>query len=94
MRAFDRELDELEEWIVYFALIFLFSSILLGLGRFLGPLVIFPVLAQILSFIAAIVAVLLWILRRFGSPLYARLRNPEKSQIQTIMSEKTPPADK
>ena len=94
MRVFDRELDELEEWIVYLALIFLISSIiLLAFGPFLGLLVVLPILARSLSLIAAVVAVLLWLLRRAGSPLYARLRNPEKNRINTILSEKTPPAD-
>jgi len=94
MRVFDRDLNELEGWIVCFALIFLISSIiLLAFGPFLGPLVFLPAMTRSLSLIAASVALLLWLLHRLGSPLYARLRNPEKNRVQTIMSEKTPPLD-
>jgi hypothetical protein len=94
LRAFDRELDELEEWIVCFALTFLVSSIiLLAFGRFLGLLAVLPATAQGLSLIAGAIAVLLWLVRRVGSPLYSRLRGPEKNRIQTVMSEKAPSAD-
>jgi|SRR5215469_9872789 len=94
MRVFDRDLNELEGWIVCFALIFLISSIiLLAFGPFLGPLVFLPAMTRSLSLIAASVALLLWLLHRLGSPLYACLRNPEKDRVQTIMSEKTPPLD-
>ena len=90
MRVFDRDFDELEEWIVCFALIFLISSIiLLAFGPFLGPLAFLPAMARSLSLIAASVAVLLWLLRRLGSSLCARPRNPEKNRIQ--ICEKTPP---
>jgi hypothetical protein len=92
MRVFDRDFDELEEWIVCFALIFLISSIIfLAFGPFLGAFVFLPAVVRSLSLTAASVAVLLWLLRRLGSSLCARLRNPEKNRIQTIMCEKTPP---
>lgn len=92
MRVFDRDLDELEQWIVCFALIFLISSIIfLAFGPFLGSLVFLPAMAQRLSLMAASVALILWLLRRLSSPLYTRIRNFEKNRVQTIMCEKTPP---
>jgi hypothetical protein len=84
LKAFDRELDELEETIVYLALVFLVSSILNNfVGRFIGIVSFFASLACSLSLLAGFVAILLWVLRRFGSPLYSRLRKPELSRLQS-----------
>lgn len=88
MKAFDRELDHLEETIVYLALVFLGSTILI---EFLRPMIGFfsiPIgLVGSLSFLAAIVAILLWVLRRLGSPLYARLRGPEENRLQGFLMD-------
>lgn len=89
MEAFGRELDELEEVIVYLALVFLVSSAVAFL--FAGPIVFLAGLASSLSLLAGIVALGLWVLRRVGSPLYDRLRGPESSRIQPLFAsdEKT-----
>ena len=86
MRAFERELDQLEEIIVYLALVFLGSTILLVLlspvlGFFTVPIGV----VRSLSFLAGSVAILLWVLRKFGSPLYARLRGPEQNRLQGLL---------
>ena len=91
MRAFEHELDELEEWIVYPSLVFLGSTILLLFGQFLGFFLVVVALTRSLSFLAATIAVVLWLIRRFASPLYDRFRMPDKNRIQSLMSEKAPP---
>lgn len=94
MRFFDREMDELEEWIVYLALVYLISSIILLFGVYLGVLAVFPILARSVSLIVGMLAVVLWLLRRFAGPLYARLRGPEENRIQSILSDRPPSADR
>jgi len=86
MKVFDRELDELEETIVKLALVFLVCAFLVTLlGRIIWPIAALAGLGASLSFVAGFVAVLLWVLRRIGSPIYDRLRGPEKNKLLSLV---------
>jgi hypothetical protein len=86
MKVFDKELDNLEESIVYLALaFFVATSFVLFFGRFVGLLFGF---CASLCFIAEIVAVLLWTLRHFGSPVYARFARPERNKLQGLLIDR------
>lgn len=85
MKAFDRELDELEETIVYLALVFLTSSILGALFRSTIPIVwLVARLAASLSFAAGFVAISIWTFRRFASPIYNRFQISERNNLQGL----------
>jgi hypothetical protein len=88
MRAFGREFDQLEEATILLALAFLISTgsrialLYAGGHRYFGSFVFEEVavvlfflvsLARILSFIAGIVSLALWLLRSCGGGLYERL---------------------
>jgi protein-S-isoprenylcysteine O-methyltransferase Ste14 len=89
MKVFDRELDDLEEIIVNLALVFFISTLLaVTLGRTIWPITVLAGLGASLSFFAGTVAVLLWTLRRIGSPIYDRLRRPEKSRLISLLPRK------
>jgi len=93
MRVFDRELDELEETIVYLALVFLVSTAIVALvGRFVGIVGLIAGLASSLSLVAGLVSILLWLFRSAASPLYVRLHGPETNSIQGIFPRRNEPA--
>ncbi|MFP5238083.1 MAG: hypothetical protein ACLGSD_19475 [Acidobacteriota bacterium] len=88
MRAFGREFDQLEEATILLALVFLITTGLrvafyYAAGhRYFGSFVFeeitvvlffFVSLARILSFIAGLISLALWLLRSFGGAFYERL---------------------
>ena len=90
MRVFDRELDGLEETIVYLALVFFVCTILVVLfGRAIPIIAFFAGLGGSLSLVAGFVAIPLWILGRLGSPVYSRWRGPERSALRSLHIDRT-----
>jgi hypothetical protein len=89
MKVFDKELDSLEESVVYLALaFFIATSLEVFFGRLIPFLALLIRFGASLCFIAGAVAGLLWILRYFGSPLYARFAKPERNKLQGLLTDR------
>jgi hypothetical protein len=89
MKVFDREMDNLEENIIYLALAFFVSmSFVILFGRLIPFVALLSGFAASLCFIAGSVAILLWVLRCLGSPLYARFARPERNKLQSLLTDR------
>ena len=74
MKVFDRELDNLEENIIYLALAFFVStSIVVFFGRVIPFVALVFSFGASLSFLGCLLAILLLCLRGVGSPIYLSL---------------------
>jgi hypothetical protein len=92
MKVFDRELDNLEENIIYLALAFFVStSIVVFFGRVIPFVALVFSFGASLSFLGCLLAILLLCLRGVGSPIYLRLANPERNRLQGLSIDRERP---